>query len=175
MLVNVCLLASSSGKRVGGAQPLPQPFPDITTEARLQPHADTGREQPYGVDNLTFRTTPWWVQAVFDGATSLVEVYQGVVEGRLAQAVAEFLADQTSDPSHWAFPGISHAEGYEAYQVSFAMPKSISFHFLFSCFLLCTFVFLFSFCKHDGQSMRHIIAKLAPQVKELRKNTSVKA
>lgn len=59
----------------------------------------------------------WLFQGVFDDGTSLGDVYQGLVEGGLHKAVAEFLSDQTSEPSCWAFPGISHADGYEAYQV----------------------------------------------------------
>ena len=60
------------------------------------------------------------MQGVFEGGTSLGDVYEGLVNGRLSQPVAEFLADQTSDPSAWAFPDIQHAEGFEAYQVSAA-------------------------------------------------------
>lgn len=56
------------------------------------------------------------LQGVFEGGTSLGDVYQGLVERGLDQAVAEFLADQTNEPGTWAFPGISHADGYEAYQ-----------------------------------------------------------
>lgn len=57
------------------------------------------------------------MQGIFEGGTSLGDVYQGLVQGGLDQAVADFLADQTSDPSSWAFPSIQHAEGFEAYQV----------------------------------------------------------
>ena len=57
-------------------------------------------------------------QGVFDGSTSLGDVYQGLVGGGLDESVAEFLADQTSQPGSWALPGISHADGYEAYQVT---------------------------------------------------------
>lgn len=57
------------------------------------------------------------MQGIFEGGTSLGDVYEGLANGGLHQAVAEFLADQTSDPSAWAFPAIQHAEGFEAYQV----------------------------------------------------------
>jgi len=68
-----------------------------------------------GLDEVVIESCVW--QAVFEGGTSLGDVYQGLVEGGLDQAVAEFLADQTNEPGKWAFPGISHADGYEAYQV----------------------------------------------------------
>ncbi|KAL3134934.1 hypothetical protein ABBQ32_007896 [Trebouxia sp. C0010 RCD-2024] len=56
------------------------------------------------------------LQGIFEGGTSLGDVYEGLANGGLHQAVAEFLADQTSDPSAWAFPAIQHAEGFEAYR-----------------------------------------------------------
>ena len=59
------------------------------------------------------------LQGVFEGGTSLGDVYQGLVCGGAKTAIAEFLADQTSDPAAWALPSIQHAEGYEAYQVCF--------------------------------------------------------
>lgn len=57
------------------------------------------------------------MQGIFEGGTSLGDVYEGLVNGHLKGAVAEFLADQTSDPSAWELPSIQHAEGFEAYQV----------------------------------------------------------
>ena len=57
------------------------------------------------------------LQGIFEGGTSLGDIYEGLVKGSLDQAVAEFLADQTSDPAGWALPSIQHAEGFEAYQV----------------------------------------------------------
>lgn len=62
------------------------------------------------------------MQGIFEGGTSLGDVYEGLANGGLHQAVAEFLADQTSDPSAWAFPAIQHAEGFEAYQVLICLP-----------------------------------------------------
>lgn len=58
------------------------------------------------------------LQGVFTEGTSLGDVYAGLAGGRLQNAVQEWLADQTSEPSHWSLPGIKHAEGYEAYQAS---------------------------------------------------------
>ena len=63
------------------------------------------------------------MQGVFEDGTSLGHVYEGLVKGGLDQAVADFLADQTSDPSSWAFPSIQHAEGFEAYQVCPVLPR----------------------------------------------------
>ena len=60
---------------------------------------------------------PAFVQGVFSD-TGLGGVYHGLVEGGLHQQVADFLADQTSEPGNWSFPEVVHAEGYEAYQVS---------------------------------------------------------
>ena len=57
------------------------------------------------------------MQGIFEGGTSLGDVYEGLANGHLRGAVAEFLADQTSDPSAWGLPSIQHAEGFEAYQV----------------------------------------------------------
>ena len=57
------------------------------------------------------------LQPLFMQGTSLGDVYQGLAQGQLQQGVQEWLADQTSEPSHWAFPGIQHADGFEAYQV----------------------------------------------------------
>lgn len=68
-----------------------------------------------GLGEVVTESCVW--QGVFEGGTSLGDVYQGLVERGLDQAVAEFLADQTNEPGTWAFPGISHADGYEAYQV----------------------------------------------------------
>lgn len=59
------------------------------------------------------------MQGIFEGGTSLGDVYEGLVNGGLSQPVADFLADQTSDPSAWALPSIQHDEGFEAYQVCF--------------------------------------------------------
>ena len=56
------------------------------------------------------------MQGVFSD-TGLGRVYHGLVEGGLHQPVADFLADQTSEPGNWPFPEVVHAEGYEAYQV----------------------------------------------------------
>ena len=58
------------------------------------------------------------LQTIFSEGTSLGDVYQGLAGGKLRNGVDEWLADQTSEPSHWALPGITHADGYEAYQVS---------------------------------------------------------
>ena len=57
------------------------------------------------------------MQGIFEGGTSLGDVYKGLANGHLGGAVAEFLADQTSDPAAWGLPSIQHAEGFEAYQV----------------------------------------------------------
>lgn len=68
------------------------------------------------------------MQGIFEGGTSLGDVYEGLVNGALKGAVAEFLADQTSNPSAWRLPSIQHAEGFEAYQVypniSFTPPST---------------------------------------------------
>ena len=59
------------------------------------------------------------MQAIFTSgtSTSLGDVYKGLACGKLQSEVEEWLADQTSEPAHWAFPGITHADGFEAYQV----------------------------------------------------------
>ena len=57
------------------------------------------------------------MQGIFEGGTSLGDVYEGLVNSALKEAVAEFLADQTSDPTAWRLPSIQHAVGFEAYQV----------------------------------------------------------
>ena len=62
------------------------------------------------------------LQPLFTQGTSLGDVYQGLAQGQLQQGVQEWLADQTSEPSHWAFPEIRHANGFEAYQVNQQVP-----------------------------------------------------
>lgn len=61
------------------------------------------------------------LQTIFAGgssSTSLGDVYKGLVCGKLGREVDEWLADQTSEPARWAFPPISHADGFETYQVT---------------------------------------------------------
>lgn len=72
--------------------------------------------------NMTVHDVLDHMQGIFEGGTSLGDVYEGLANGGLHQAVAEFLADQTSDPSAWAFPAIQHAEGFEAYRVLICLP-----------------------------------------------------
>ena len=72
------------------------------------------------------------VQSVFPD-TSLGGVYQGLAQGKLQQQVAEFLADQTSEPNNWPFPEIRHADGYEAYQVRSCSQLLLGLNILVLC------------------------------------------